>query len=109
MKFNIGDKVFKYNEPKGFVYEITHITKDGYYVCESDKIGSSLYGEKILKLYEPPVFSYFHPTLGLHKWEIVSERIKGDVHIRSITNPKNIFCNVPVALVEHYLGDTYVK
>ena len=106
-KFNIGDKVTV--RESTCVYEITHITRDGCYVIENDEVKAEIYSCCWLELYKPPVFSYFHPTLGLHEWEIVSERIKGDVHIRSITNPKNIFCNVPVALVEHYLGDTYVK
>ena len=108
-KFNIGDKVVLLNQQQGNVYEVTYITRQGDYVIEHEAWGAMIHSGNHIELYKPPVFSYFHPHLGLHDWEIVSERIKGDVHIRSITNPKNIFCNVPVALVEHYLGDTYVK
>jgi hypothetical protein len=105
-KFNVGDKVTIKNLVS--VYEVTRITRDLRYVLESDEVQTEIYSASSLKLWKPPVFSYFHPHLGLHDWEIVSERIKGDVHIRSITNPENIYCNVPLALVKHYLGDKYV-
>jgi hypothetical protein len=106
-EFNIGDKVTIKNLVS--VYEVTYITRDGYYyVIEHEDWGAKLVYNNNIELWKPPVFSYFHPHLGLHDWEIVSERIKGDVHIRSITNPENIYCNVPLALVKHYLGDKYV-
>jgi hypothetical protein len=105
-KFNIGDKVTIKNLVS--VYEVTRITRDLRYVLESDEVQTEIYSASWLKLWKPPVFSYFHPHLGLHDWEIVSESKKGDVHIRSITNPENIYCNVPLALVKHYLGDKYV-
>ena len=58
-KFNVGDKVVLVTAPLGFIYEISYITKDGYYVCESDIIRSTVYSEGVLKLYKPLLFPTF--------------------------------------------------
>ena len=104
-KFNIGDKVTV--RESTCVYEITHITRDGCYVIENDGVKAEIYSCCWLELYKPPVFSYFHPTRGLHKWYVI-DTLNYTARIKSTSNP-DVWVDVPVELVEHYLGDTYVK
>ena len=105
MKFNIGDKVTV--RESTCVYEITHITRDGCYVIENDGVKPEIYSCCWLELYKPPVFSYFHPTRGLHKWYVI-DTLNYTARIKSTSNP-DVWVDVPVELVEHYLGNKYVR
>ena len=104
-KFNIGDKVTV--RESTCVYEITHITRDGCYVIENDGVKAEIYSCCWLELYKPPVFSYFHPTRGLHKWYVI-DTLNYTARIKSTSNP-DVWVDVPVELVEHYLGNKYVR
>ena len=104
-KFNIGDKVTV--RESTCVYEITHITRDGCYVIENDGVKPEIYSCCWLELYKPPVFSYFHPTRGLHEW-YVKDTLNYTARIKSTSNP-DVWVDVPVELVEHYLGNKYVR
>ena len=106
-KFNIGDKVVLLNQQQGNVYEVTYITRHGDYVIEHEKRRAIIHSGNDIELYKPPVFSYFHPTRGLHEW-YVKDTLNYTARIKSTSNP-DVWVDVPVALVEHYLGDTYVK
>ena len=104
-KFNIGDKVTV--RESTCVYEITHITRDGCYVIENDGVKAEIYSCCWLELYKPPVFSYFHPTRGLHKWYVI-DTLNYTARIKSTSN-SDVWVDVPVELVEHYLGNKYVR
>ena len=108
-KFNVGDKVVLLNQQQGYVYEVTYITRHGDYVIEHEAWGAIIHSGNHIELYKPPVFSYFHPVYGLHDWEVVDcTKYNDSVCIRSTSN-ENVWLYVPVALVEHYLEDKYVR